>query len=73
MVSHSQRVKIVKEDPESRREERMKPKGRVNYELEKLAEICENPENPKLFSRSIVEERTKVDASPSGIKELNQN
>ena len=56
MVSHSQRVKTTKDENEIKREERIKPKGRVNFETERLAEISENPENKRALGRNIAAE-----------------
>jgi hypothetical protein len=73
MVSHSQRAKLSREEGESKREERPKPKARNPFETDRLAEISENPENARPFARNVVgEERSKVDASPNFSKGLNR-
>ena len=70
MVSQSQRVKVTKDDnlmSEFRREERVRPKIRSNYEGLRLAEISENPETFKVEQRHTPSaDRGRVDASPNG-------
>ena len=69
MVSHSQRIKLTREGKliECRRDERMRPKVRSNYEGLRLIELMDNSEAIKLVQRHTPSaERARVDASPNG-------
>ena len=69
MVSHSQRIKLTKEGKliDCRRDQRMRPKVRSNYEGLRIIEMIDNTETIKLIQRQTPSaERARVDASPNG-------